>query len=61
MDDFHCRELLPGESLSFFVHKLKRLIGQAMPEADAVIFQQMLIHQLLTGHPTEVSRQLQAV
>ena len=37
MDDFHSRRLLPGESLPVFVHELKRLIGQAMPDADAAI------------------------
>ena len=39
MDDFHCRRLLPGESLS---HELKKLIDQAMPTADAATRSQCL-------------------
>ena len=60
MDDFHRRRLLPGESLSVFVHELKRLMDQAMPEADAPTRKQLLIHQFLTGVPVEVSKQLRA-
>ena len=60
MDDFHRRWLLPGESLCVFSHELKRLINQAMPTADAATRQQLLIHQFLSGLPTEVSKQLQA-
>ena len=60
MDDFHCRRLLPGESLSVFSHELKRLIDQAMPTADAATRQQLLIHQFLSGLPTEVSKRLRA-
>ena len=56
MDDFHHRRLLPGESLSVFSHELKRLIDQAMPTADANTRKQLLIHQFLTGLPTEISK-----
>ena len=60
MDDFHRCWLLPGESLSVFIHELKRLMDQAMPDADAQTRKQLLIHQFLTGIPLEVSKQLQA-
>ena len=60
MDDFHHRRLLPGESLSVFSHELKRLIDQAMPTADADTRKQLLIHQFLTGLPTEISKRLRA-
>ena len=56
MDDFYHRWLLPGESLFVFSHELKKLIDQAMPTADAATRQQLLIHQFLTGMPTEVSK-----
>ena len=56
----HHRQLLPSESLSEFVHNLKRLLHQAMPEADAATRKQLLIHQFLTGIPVEVSKQLRA-
>ena len=47
MDDFHCRWLLPSESLSVFSHELKKLIERAMPTADATIREQLLVHQFL--------------
>ena len=61
MDNFHRRRLLPGESLSVFVHELKRLLDQAIPEIDAATRKQLLLHQFLTGIPVEVSKQLRAV
>ena len=60
MDDFHHRRLLPGEPLSIFSYELKRLIDQAMPTADAGTRKQLLIHQFLTGLPTEISKRLRA-
>ena len=61
MDNFNRRRLLPGESLSVFVHELKRLLGQAMPEIDAATRKHLLLHQFLNGIPVEVSKQLRAV
>ena len=43
-----------------FLHVLKRLLDQAMPEAYAATWNQLLIHQFLTGLPTHVSKQLWA-
>ena len=60
MDDFHHRRLLPSESLPVFAHDLKRLIDQAMPDADADTREKLLIHQFLTGLPAEISKQLRA-
>ena len=60
LGDFHGRRLHLGEPLSVFLHVLKRLLDQAMPEADAATRNQLLIHQFLTGLPTHVSRQLRA-
>ena len=34
LDDFHQRKLQPGESLSVFVHVLKKLLEQAIPSLD---------------------------
>ena len=61
MDDFHRCRLLPGESLSVFVHELKHLLDHGMPEADVTTRKQLLIHQFLTGVPVEVSKQLRAI
>ena len=60
IDDFYRRKLLPGEPLSVFVHELKRLMDQAMPDADAATCKQLLTHQFLKGIPDEVSKQLRA-
>ena len=60
MDDFHCRLLHPGESLSVYCHELKRLIDRAMPAADATTRQQLVMHQFLTGLPLEISKRLRA-
>ena len=35
LEDFHARRLLPGESLSVFVHQLKQMLTQAMPTVNA--------------------------
>ena len=61
MDDFHQRQLLPGKSLSMFVHKLKRLLDQTIPGIDAAKLKQLLLHQFLIGIPVDVSKQLRAV
>ena len=56
--DFHKRMLMPGESLSMYVHQLKQLINQAMPDISAAAKEQLLFHQFLSGLPQEVSKQL---
>ena len=61
MDNFYHHRLRPGESLSVFVHELKRLLDHAMPDADANTRKRLLTHQFLTGIPAEVSKQLRAV
>ena len=60
LGDFHTRQLRPGESLSVFLHKLKRLLDQAMPEAEAATRTQLVLHQFITGLPVHVSKQLRA-
>ena len=56
LDDFQGRLLHLGEPLSVFLHVPKRLLDQAMPEANAGKQKQLLIHQFLTRLPTHVSR-----
>ena len=60
LDEFHNRKLLPGEALSVFVHSLKTLLLQAMPDIDADARDQLLPYQFLAGIPASVSRQLRA-
>ena len=56
--DFHKRTLLPGEPLSVFAHKSKRLLEQALPTADAGIRKQLLLHKLINGLPSSISTQV---
>lgn len=58
--DFHKRMLMPGESLSLYIHQLKQLLSQAMPDIPATAREQLLLHQFLSGLPQEVSNQLRA-
>ena len=58
--DFHKQMLLPGESLSMYVHQLKQLLNQAMPDIPTAAKEQLLLHQFLSGLPQEVSKQLRA-
>ena len=44
LTDFHKRMLMPGESLSMYVHQLKQLLGQAMPDISADVKEQLLLH-----------------
>ena len=60
LDDFHKCILHPEEPLSFYVHELKQLLNQAMPEITANAAEQLLLHQFLTGLPHDVSKQLRA-
>ena len=60
LDDFHKRLLRPEEPLSLYVHELKQLLNQAMPEITANAAEQLLLHQFLTGLPHDVSKQLRA-
>eukprot|EP00731_Ephydatia_muelleri_P034967 Em0088g19a len=54
------RKLIPGESLSVFLYDLKKLLQHAMPDVTADVRSQLLLHQLLVGLPTAVSKQLRA-
>ena len=60
LDDFHARRLRPAESLPVFVHSLKRLLGQAMPDVEEGTRKQLLRHQFLASLPAAISKQLRA-
>lgn len=60
LDDFHKRCLHPGEALPVYLHTLKKLLSQAMPDLDGEARNQLLLHQLLSGLPASVSKQLRA-
>ena len=50
LEDFHRRKLLPGESVSVYVHDLKRLLDQALPELEANARKQFVLHQSCRGY-----------
>ena len=60
MSDFHRRGLHPGEPISVYVHELKKLLDQAMPELDKSAREQILLHQFIAGIPPHVSRAIRA-
>ena len=43
-----------------FLHELKQLLDQAMPEAEAATRTQLVLHQFITGLPIHFSKQLRA-
>ena len=45
LEKFQKRKLLPGEAISLYLHELKMLLDQAMPELAAEAQQQFLVHQ----------------
>ena len=51
---------LPRETLNLYVHELKHLLQQTMPDLQAEAKEQLLLHQLLTGLPNTISRQLRS-
>ena len=61
--DFYKRMLLLGKSLSLslYVHQLKLLLGQAMPDIYEATREQLLLHQFLSGLLQDVSKQLRAM
>ena len=60
LESFHKRELFPGKSLSVYVHQLKQLLDQAMPDLASAAKEQLLLHQFLAGLPQDISKQLRA-
>lgn len=60
LDEFHKRAFREGESLSVFFHDLKKLLSAAMPNLEASARNQLLLHQLLAGLPSSISKQLRA-
>ena len=57
LGDFHKRRLLPNEPISVYVHELKKLLDQAMPELDTGA---LLLHQFLAGIPRDISKSIRA-
>ena len=60
LDKFNQRSMLPGETLPLFLHNLKQLLDQAMPDLPQGSREQLLLHQFLSGLPTGISKQLRS-
>ena len=60
LGDFHKRRLLPNEPISVYVHELKKLLDQAMPELDTGARDQLLLHEFLVGIPRDISKSIRA-
>ena len=60
LDDFRARKLLPNEALHVFLHELRQLLKQAIPEASDDTRKQLLLHQFVSGLPASISKQLRA-
>ena len=62
MEQFHARKLRADEALSLYIHELKKLLEQAMPElTDDSTRTQLVLHQFLAGIPEDISRQIRAM
>ena len=61
LDEFRAWRLNPDESLLVLLHKLKQLSKKAMPDADAVMHTQLLLHQFVSGLPVHIGKQLRAM
>ena len=60
LDKFHAQRLNLGKSLLLFLHELKQLSKKAMPDADATMHNQLLLHQFVHGLSAHIAKQLQA-
>ena len=58
LDEFHSQKLNPGEALPLFLHELKQLSKKAMPDADATMRNHLLLHQIVSGLPAQIAKQL---
>ena len=61
LDDFRARKLRPNKALSVFLHELRQMLKQAMPEAGEGTRKQLLLHQFVSGLPVNISKQLRAM
>ena len=48
------------EAVSVFVHDLKRLLDQAMPDLEKNARGELVLHQFIAGLPLHISTQLRA-
>ena len=60
LDDFHRRKLRPGEAITLYALKLRKLLIHAIPDMAAASKEPLLLHQFLSGIPESMSRQLRA-
>ena len=59
--EFQARKLRPGETALLYMHVLKHLLEDAMPDLDADSDRILLNMQLLAGLPDDCSRALRDI
>ena len=60
LEEFYSRMMHPGEAIALYLHDLKRLLQQPMPELAVNTSNPLLLHQFLSGLPDPISQQLRA-
>ena len=60
LDEFHRRKQRPDKTPALYLHELKKLLRQAMPDMDAATRQQLLKLQFLAGLLMSFGRQIRA-
>ena len=60
LEQFHSRKLLPGESLSVFLHELRKLLAHSMLKVESSMRDQLFLHQFISGLPISIAKQLRA-
>ena len=55
LDDFRARKLQTNKALSVFLHKLRQMLKQAIPEASEGTRKQLLLYQFVNGLPVNIS------
>ena len=61
LEKFNGKLTLPSETLPLYLHDLKQLLDQAMPELPNKVREQLLLHQFLAGLPSAISKQLHSL
>ena len=56
LEKFNGRSMLPGETLPLFIHDLKQLLDQAIPDLPNKAREQLMLHQFLAGIPSAISK-----
>ena len=51
LDNFHHRNLRPGEAISLYVHNLRKLLTHILPNLEQAAKEPLLLHKFFEGIP----------